>query len=65
MPYLHRYDKLLIDEEIFIYNEVERRIERLPFTISGQTISAGSVNSGKTDDEVVFPEDAPSAKVMT
>lgn len=30
-----KYDKLLIDDDVFVYNDVERRIERLPYTVAG------------------------------
>ena len=32
-----RYDKLLIDDDVFVYNDVERRIERLPYTVTGRS----------------------------
>ena len=30
-----RYDKLIIDDNVFVYNHSDARIERLPHTISG------------------------------
>ena len=29
------YDKLIVDEHVFIFNDQEKRIERLPYTVSG------------------------------
>ncbi len=29
-----RYDKLIIDDNVYIYNDVEKRIERLPYSVS-------------------------------
>ena len=40
-----RYDKLIIDDNVYIYNDVEKRIERLPHSVSA---SAGLC----LDDEV-------------
>ena len=43
--YFFRYDKLIIDDNVYIYNDVEKRIERLPYSVSA---SAGLC----LDDEV-------------
>ena len=29
------YDKLIVDEHVFIFNDQEKRVERLPYTVSG------------------------------
>ena len=31
-----KYDKLLIDDDVFVFNDVEKRIERLPYTVAGR-----------------------------
>ena len=37
-----RYDKLIIDDQVYIYNDNEKRIERLPFSVYS-TASSGTV----------------------
>ena len=39
---LLRYDKLIIDDQVYIYNDSEKRIERLPFSVYS-TASSGTV----------------------
>ena len=46
-----RYDKLIIDDNVFIYNHSESRIERLPHTLSG--------NASVLDED----QDIPSATI--
>ena len=29
------YDKVIVDEHVFIFNDQEKRVERLPYTVSG------------------------------
>ena len=43
-----RYDKLIIDDHVFIYNDSERRIERLPFSVYS-TATSGHYEAA--DDE--------------
>jgi len=32
-----RYDKLIIDDNVYIYNDAEKRIERLPYSMSASS----------------------------
>ena len=34
-----RYDKLIIDDQVYIYNDHERRIERLPFSVYSTAVT--------------------------
>ena len=40
----YRYDKLIIDDQVYIYNDSEKRIERLPFSVYS-TATSGTVSS--------------------
>ena len=35
LPFSCSYDKLIVDEHVFIFNDQEKRVERLPYTVSG------------------------------
>ena len=43
MP-ISRYDKLIIDDQVYIYNDSEKRIERLPYSVYS-TATSGIVTS--------------------
>lgn len=44
--YIHiiRYDKLIIDDQVYIYNDSEKRIEKLPFSVYS-TAATGTISS--------------------
>ena len=50
---LFRYDKLVIDDNVFIYNQSEQRVERLPYSLSGAPV--------QTTAAFETEEDTPSA----
>ncbi len=49
MDFISSYDKLVIDDNVFIYNDCERRIERLPYTVSG-ALAPPAISARTFDD---------------
>ena len=39
-----RYDKLIVDDQVYIYNDSEKRIEKLPYSVYS-TAATGTINS--------------------
>ena len=46
-PLSFRYDKLIIDDQVYIYNDSEKRIERLPFSVYSMA-ATGSISPEHT-----------------
>lgn len=55
----------MIDDDVFVYNDVERRIERLPFTVSGNASANDSSgdNNGADNSLPFLLEDTTSATI--
>ena len=61
-----RYDKLVIDDDVFVFNDVERRIERLPYASSSSSCANNSANNSAEDaasdaNAMLLSEDSVSA----
>ena len=39
-----RYDKLIVDDQVYIYNDSEKRIEKLPYSVYS-TAATGTIGS--------------------
>ena len=39
-----RYDKLIVDDQVYIYNDSEKRIEKLPYSVYS-TAATGTISS--------------------
>ena len=39
-----RYDKLIVDDQVYIYNDTEKRIEKLPYSVYS-TAATGTIGS--------------------
>ena len=39
-----RYDKLIVDDQVYVYNDGEKRIEKLPYSVYS-TAASGTISS--------------------
>ena len=46
-----RYDKLIIDDQVYIYNDSEKRIEKLPYSVYS-TAATGTIGSSNISHSV-------------
>ena len=48
---IFRYDKLIVDDQVYIYNESEKRIEKLPYSVYS-TATTGTIGSSNISHSV-------------
>ena len=51
MLFLYRYDKLIVDDQVYIYNDSEKRIEKLPYSVYS-TAATGTLGSSNISHSI-------------
>ena len=51
MLLFYRYDKLIVDDQVYIYNDSEKRIEKLPYSVYS-TAATGTLGSSNISHSV-------------